>query len=39
LETFQAQQRRIEDKLVRIGRVRTNQGIQLGGPVGGLGST
>lgn len=25
LETFQARQRRIEDKLVRIGRVRTNQ--------------
>jgi hypothetical protein len=25
LETFQARQRRIEDKLVRIGRVRINQ--------------
>lgn len=25
LETFQARRRRIEDKLVRIGRVRTNQ--------------
>jgi hypothetical protein len=31
LETSQERQRRIEDKLVRIGRVRMDQGIRLGG--------
>jgi hypothetical protein len=30
-ETSQARQRRIEDKLVRIGRVRMDQGTRLGG--------
>jgi hypothetical protein len=31
LETFQERRRHIEDKLVRIGRVRMDQGIRLGG--------